>query len=390
MKITLKQIDQLTSTGAPAHLWDTELRGFGVKALKSGKKNYIVKYRVGGGRSAKQRWMKLGDCNVLKLPKAREQAQQVLAAASRGEDPQAEKREKNKYQTLNDAWERFEKEVLPNRKPSTASDYRSMWKLSIQPKLGKRDINKITQNDVSKLHRQLRDTPYRANRVLSVCSRLFNLCEAWGWKDQGMNPCKHVEKFSEKSRERYLSGEEIKALNQAMVSLVEQDKIHPQMRRIILLLLITGARKNEIIKCEWKWVDMDRSLILLPDSKTGKKTLYLADHAKQILFEQSHYSGDSKWVFPSTVMDSHLVNISKAWNKMRSLAGLEDVRIHDLRHTSASIAANEGFNAQAIAKVLGHAQTSTTERYTHLRDDAAFNVANTVGDFVKKSTSSSM
>ena len=133
MKITLNQIEKLKSTSDPVYLWDSVLPGFGVKALKSGRKSYIVKYRVGGGRAAKQRWLKLGDCNVLKLPKARERAQQALAAAARGEDPQAMKFSQRRYKTLTDAWHRFEQDLLQSRKPSTVNDYTSMWQTTIKP-----------------------------------------------------------------------------------------------------------------------------------------------------------------------------------------------------------------------------------------------------------------
>jgi len=383
MKITLNKIEKLTAITNPVYLWDSSLPGFGVKALKSGRKNYIVKYRVGGGRSAKQRWLKLGDCNVLKLPKAREQAQQALAAAARGDDPQAHKQDKSKYKTLNDVWLRFEEEVLPSRKASTVSDYRSMWKINIQPKLGKRDLKKITRDDLTKLHLKLKSTPYRANRVLSVCSRLFNLCEAWGWRDQGTNPCKYVEKFPETSRERYLNKAEIKSLNQAMVSLIKDNQLNPQIRRVFLLLLLTGARKNEILSCEWEWVDIDRSVILLPDSKTGKKTLYLGKQAKALLKEQAYYSSSSKWVFPSSKNDIHIVNVTKAWRKIRILAGLQDLRIHDLRHAAASIAVNEGVALPIIGKVLGHSQSRTTERYAHLQDKSVLEAVNVLNDEVE-------
>ena len=172
-----------------------------------------------------------------------------------------------------------------------------------------------------------------------------------------------------------------------MLSLIEDNKLNPQIRRIIILLLLTGARKNEILACQWEWVDLDRNVILLPDSKTGKKTLFLGDQAKVLLEEQAEYSEGSKWVFPSLKANTHTVNITKSWHKIRRLAGLEDLRIHDLRHAAASIAVNEGVTLPIIGKVLGHTQARTTERYAHVNDKRAIDATNKIGKVVSGATS---
>ncbi|MBW2405256.1 MAG: integrase family protein, partial [Deltaproteobacteria bacterium] len=253
---------------------------------------FIVKYRAGGGRAAPQRWLTLGKHGALTCEQAREMARQALAAVARGEDPQSDKLGKRQAARMRDLWERFATEQLPLKKPSTAGDYQRQWEDIIGPAFGTRPVADLSRSDVERLHKRLRDTPYRANRTLALLSRLMNMAEAWDWRAQGTNPCRHVEKFREEARERYLTAEEIGRLGSAMTAMVAKGEIWPEAAAAVRLLLLTGARRNEILTACWDLVDLERRVINLPDSKTGKKPIYLSEAAVEVIDELRTASRD--------------------------------------------------------------------------------------------------
>lgn len=386
MKLTKKAVDALECTGAkPKYLWDSHLAGFGVKALPSGKRNFIVKYRThGGGRSANQRWITIGAHGKVTLDQARKQAQRILATVACGNDPQAERLKLRDAPRLLDAWERYKNEELPLKKADTIKNYTQTWKTIIAPKIGQIYVKDITKSDIEKLHKSLTKTSYRANRVLALVSRLMNLAEAWDWRDQGTNPCRFVKKFKEHSRERYLTQDELTRLGTSLVELVEIGDIWPDMANAITLLLLTGARKNEILTCKWEWVSWEHQIVFLPDSKTGKKPLYLSDAAVKVLDLQKTHSRDpnSAYVFPGYKKGQPLVNLAKPWGRICQNAGIEDVRLHDLRHTAASIAVGQGISLPIVGRLLGHSQAQTTLRYAHVDSDPALKAANVIGDTI--------
>ncbi len=384
MKLTKRQVDSAKcETNKPIYMWDGSIKGFGVKILPSGIKRYVFKYRsYGGGRRAVQRWMQLGTHGEMPFEKVREHARQVSAAVGRGEDPQGEKLAIRAAPTLRDAWERLEVELLPKRKDITVRDYRAAWVNNIEPKLGKVKVRDVSRTDIDRLHKSISKTaPFLANRVLALLSKMMNMAEAWEWRDQGTNPCRFVEKNEENKRERYLSGGELKRLGEALNSLVDLGLIWPDMANVFRLLLLTGARKNEIAACEWAWIDWENSIIRLPDSKTGAKPLYLSGSAVQVLKSQKITTRrpDSEFVFPGVKRDGHIINLAKPWRLICQEADLPDVRIHDLRHTAASIAVGQGVALPIIGRLLGHSQAQTTARYAHVDSDPALAAANVVG-----------
>jgi integrase len=386
MKLTKRLVEALEcEANKPVYVWDATLPGFAVKALPSGLKKYLVKYRTqGGGRSAGQRWLVIGTHGQITLEQARKQAQQVFAAVTRGEDPQSERFKLRAAPILADVWKRFADEELGLKKLGTVRDYVSMWDNDIAPKMGKMRVEELSRRDVDALHKALKATPYRANRVLALLSRLMTLTEAWEWRIQGSNPCRYVKKFKETPRERYLSKDELYRLGEAMRDLVDTGDVWPDMANAIMLLLLTGARKNEILTCEWEWVQWDQCVIFLPDSKTGKKQLYLSAPAIRILALQKDNTRepDSKYVFPGRDKTSNLINLSKPWKRIQKQAGLEGVRLHDLRHTAASIAVGQGVGLPIVGRLLGHSQAQTTHRYAHVDTDPALKAANTIGEAI--------
>jgi integrase len=383
-KITKRSVEALSSVArSPTFLWDDSLAGFGVKALPSGPKRYIVKYRaLGGGRSAPQRWLTLGTHGQITPDQARSMAQQVLASVARGDDPQNEKQKRKVAPSLNDVWDRFELEQLPTKKPHTRYDYRNLWKGKLGPHFGKVKVEALSRSEVDKFHKSLRNTPYQANRALAVLARLMSLAETWEWRKQRTNPCASVEHFKEKPRNRYLSLSEIGKMNNAIEELVAQKEISPTAAHAIELLLLTGARVNEILSAEWAWIDRERQVLGLPDSKTGAKPVYLSAAALSALDRQKAASIVSVYIFPSRDEGKRFVGLSKSWAKVCERAGLQGVRLHDLRHTAASIAAGQGASLPLIGKLLGHTQAQTTQRYAHVDIDPALKAANEIGAVV--------
>ena len=387
--ITKSGVDALTAeNGKPAFLWDANLPGFGVKCSPQGVKRYLIKYRTeGGGRSARQRWLTLGSHGQLTPDQARKMAQQSLAAVARGEDPQGARSKQRQAETVSDLWERFKIGHLPTRKPQTRYEYEAQWETVLKPALGKTKIHQLSRNDVDKLHTSLRATPYRANRSVALLSRLMTLAEVWQLRVPGSNPCRHIERYKERPRNRYLGTEELQKLGETMRAMLATNELSPAAANAIRLLLMTGARLTEILSAKWAWVDYDRCLIALPDSKTGAKPVFLSEAAIAILKEQSSSSGNGEFIFPGPGKNGAMVNLRKPWIKVCERAGLSSVRLHDLRHTAASVAVAQGASLPIIGRLLGHTQAQTTHRYAHVDSDLALIAANAIGEAMKNALS---
>ena len=367
-KITKRAVDALKpgADGAEAVLWDTEVKGFGVRVQRGGTKSYIVHYRTGSGRRAPLRKLTIGKHGAPWTPEqARSEAKRLLGIVETGADPAADKIARKEAPTLGDLAERFLAEhAEAKRKASTATEYRRLLDRIILPALGKRKVIEITRQDVGKLHHSLRQAPYQANRVLAVLSKMFNLAEHWGLRPDGLNPCRHVEKFGERKRERMLSSAELGRLGEALSAHAGS----PYTAAAVKLLVFTGARLNEVLSLRWDWIDFDRGEARLPDSKTGAKTLHLPPPALSVLAELPRLDGNPH-VIVGHKTGAAMVNLEKPWRAIRATAGLDDVRLHDLRHAFASVAASSGMGLPIIGKMLGHTQAATTHRYAHLASD---------------------
>lgn len=384
-KLTKRAVEALVPAEKPVFLWDDQLPGFGVKILPSGQRRYVVKYRAGaGGRTAQQRWVMVGAHGVMTTEQARELAQQILAAVARGEDPQANKFAVRTAPVMADLWARYETDHLPQKKPASQRDDRAKWRDIIAPSLGRKKVNEVTRDDIDRLHRQLSETPYQANRAVALLSKLFNLAERWNMRPDGTNPCRHVKKYAEQHRERYLTADEMKRLGEALRQGLAAQTETPYMVGAIQLLLLTGARVSEVLTAEWAWVNWDRRVIQLPDSKTGRKPLFLSEPAVEVLrgLHALATSADSPYIIRGRSPEQPLINLAKPWKRICERAGLTDVRLHDLRHTAASIGVAQGMNLPVIGRLLGHTQASTTNRYAHVDIDPALAAANRIGNVI--------
>ena len=289
----------------------------------------------------------------------------MLGHAAAGQDPAISRRKAASSPKMTDLAARYLTDHAPKKKASSVRDDERMWRLHISPCLGGSNVDQVQRADIDRLHVSLRDTPYAANRVLALLSKSFNLAEVWGWRRDGSNPCKHVKPFKEEQRRRFLCSQELERLGRVLDQ-VERDKSElPSVVPAIQLLLLTGCRLNEVLRLRWCDVDAEASMLFLPDSKTGKKTVVLGGAARYLLGGLQRSRGNP-FVFPGKKPGQHLVNLSKPWGRIRKLARIEDVRLHDLRHTFGSIGASAGLSLPMIGKMLGHSQPSTTARYAHL------------------------
>lgn len=386
MRITKRAVDQLSpDSKKPVFLWDNQLPGFGVKCLPSGKKRYLVKYRSdGGGRSARQRWYMLGTHGHITPDQARKMAIQALASVANGQDMQSVREVQRDAPTIDALWERFQGEILTHRKVQTKRDYTNLWRLLIKPKFAQHRADTLCRNDIEVWHKSYGTTPYQANRALALMSRLLGLAEKWDIRQEGSNPCKGVERFVEKARERYLSSEETARLAGTLNEMTRKGDISESAANAIRLLLLTGARLNEILGTRNEWIDLRNRVIVLPDSKTGPKKIYLSEQAVETINQQLKSVGGSAFLFPGNGKTGRMINLRKPWQKVCDQMRLTNVRIHDLRHTAASIAASQGASLIMIGKLLGHSQAQTTLRYAHIDHKPALNAANAIGASLAK------
>jgi integrase len=221
-------------------------------------------------------------------------------------------------------------------------------------------------------------TPSQANFALTALSALFSWCEERGYAPPQSNPCRGITRYKHKKMERYLSATELTNLGKALDRVDAERAAHLYALAAIRLLLMTGARRSEILTLRWQEVDIPRRRLLLHDSKTGPKAIHLNDGAIAVLSSLPRIASNP-YVIVGHVTGTHLVNIQTTWDLVRTLAGLEDVRIHDLRHSFASLAADAGASLPMIGKLLGHNQPRTTARYAHLADDPVHQLNQNVG-----------
>lgn len=370
-KITKRAVDGLRVPEAgEAVLWDSEIKGFGVRIQRGGAKTYILQYRAGSGRGVPLRKYTIGrHGSPWTVTNARTEARRVLGLVASGKDPAALKTAKREAETVADLAKDFlTKHLETKRKARTIEEYRRLLDKIILPSLGKRKVRDVARAEVAKLHHGLREAPYEANRVLAVLSKMFALAEAWGLRDAAAgNPARGIEKYPEQKRERMLSAEELGRLGDALRAYQEAGG-SPYVAGAVGLLVFTGARLSEVLGLRWEWIDFERAEARLPDSKSGAKTIHLPAPAMAVLASLVRLDAN-----PHVIMGMKpgmpLVNLEKPWRAIRSMAGLHDLRLHDLRHAFASIAASSGMSLPIIGKMLGHTQAATTARYAHLASD---------------------
>lgn len=354
-------------------VWDTDLKGFGARRQKHSA-SYFLKTRIRG----RQKWITIGQHNPYTPDTARKQAMAFKL------DPSSADQKKQEYPTLNEVIDRFKLTHYPKLKQRTRYDYSSLLEKQIIPSLGKLEIAEITRADITKFHHKFAHTPRRANMALAVVSVIMSWAEEFGFREQNSNPCKGIKKFTENKRERYLSKEELNRLGKALSETEKTGKISIYAAAAIRLLILTGARRGEILTLKWAYFDFEKQVIRLPDSKTGAKIINLNEPTIKVL-EIIPQQVNNPYVIVGKVHGQPMVNIFKPWDIVRKAAGLDDFRLHDIRHSFASTAAESGASLLHIGKLLGHKKSTTTERYAHIANNPIKELNETVGTLIKES-----
>jgi integrase len=377
-RITKRAVDATKARKDDSYLWDKELPGFGLKVTPAGRKVYLVQYRL-GGRKGRTRRVTIGQHGQITPTFARDEAKRLLGTIATGRDPAAERDKAKADRSLAAVLDQFMAEhVRPKLKASTAEGYQRVVRLYVLPSLGRYSVSEVKRTDIARLHHEMRSKPYQANSTLAMLSKFFGWVEKHGLRPDGSNPCRHVEKYPEGRRERFLSQAELGRLGDALREAEQEKSASPWVIAAIRLLAFTGARRNEILTLRWEHVSVEHESLLLPDSKTGRKAIRLNAPARALLHEIPRLEGNP-YVICGERPGRHLVNLEKPWRRTRATAKLNDVRLHDLRHSFASVAASGGQSLVVIGKMLGHSQPATTARYAHLADDPVKAASDAVG-----------
>jgi integrase len=385
------------ATSQDAFYWDDSLKGFGVKVTKGGKKNFVLQCRLNGD----VRRFTIGQYGHPWSPdQARETALQMLADVSRGIDPTSERRAKRDQPTLAELAKIYLAEGMGHKKAGTREIEAGLARRHILPLLGRRKVADITKADLQRYLGQVADgktaidekTKARgraivtggrgsANRSMDLLASMLTYAVELGWRSD--NPAKGVKKFKLKKHDRYLNAEELERLGDALEA--EQKRGASEFAiAAIRFLLLSGSRRSEALTLQWGWIDFDHSLAKLPDSKTGQKVLVLGAGVIALLKELRRVDG-SPLIFPSAVGGVTPISIQKVWDKVRKAAGLDNLRLHDLRHNFASAAVSSGQSLYVVGKLLGHSQAQTTQRYAHLAPDPMRQAADDISIALNKS-----
>lgn len=398
-RISKRVVDAAQPIGKEYFIWDGDLPGFGLRVRASGSCTYVFQYRAGLGRSAPTRRLTLGRVGKLTPDQARGLAKTALGEMALGGDPAADKAGERKAGSIAELVERFLLHIEKRRKATTYAGYRYALRNILVTRFGSMAAHRLTLVELERLFESLSETPATANNLLSATSSMYGFAAKRGLVPKGTNPTYGIERFTINRRDRHLSIAELERLGAALV-VAETDgvpwatdieapgakhlrKDHETQRTVICpfaiaairLLLFTGCRLREILHLRWDQVDFEHRLLHLPDSKTGMKKVVLNAAALAIL-KALPRMGDI--VIMGDDPNKPRSDLSRPWKAIKRQAELENFRMHDLRHSFASVGTAGGAGLPIVAKLLGHASTQTTERYSHLDVDPLRRVSNRI------------
>ena len=364
-KLNKRFVDTIAYGEQDKVYWDDELKGFGLRVRVSGRKYYIVQTRYNG----RHRKYTIGPHGPIACEKARAKALDILSDLKAGQDPIEKNAKLRRCITMRQMGERFLTEYVPlHCKPSTQKEYRRNVELFINPAMGRKKVLEIVRQDIAELHMDHAHIPYQANRTLGVLSKMLNLAEVWGIRPDHSNPCLHVRKYKERKRERFLSLDEYKRLGAALKKAENDGTETMSALHAIWLLMMTGCRLGEIQTLQWDYINFEQGEFRLPDSKSGAKIVHVGSAVIDRLRKIDRIEGNP-YAIPGKKPGAYLTDLQHPWRRVREAAGLDDVRLHDLRHSYASGGLMVGEGLPMIGKLLGHTQVQTTARYAHLASD---------------------
>ena len=358
--------------------WDRDLTGFGVRVYPTGSKVYVAQARGPEG----PRRVAVGRHGVINADEARKRAAHIIARVKAGEEAVPEPMKPAGGPTVAELCARYLTEYVAVRcKPGTAALYSSVINRHVLPALGRLPLAALSRAQVAELHESLYETPAVANMALRVLSSMYEQAARWSMVPEGCNPCRSIMKYPERRRERFLTDSEFTRLGRALEEAEARGGASASAVAAIRLLALTGCRRSEVLKLRREDVALEAGELRLPDSKTGARAVPLPPQAVELL-RSLLGAHDGPWVIPGRKPGTHLGNIDGAWRVIRERAGLEDVRLHDLRHSWASRALALGESLPVIGKLLGHSKMETTARYAHLARDSAQEAAERIAESI--------
>src|SRR5262245_18631407 len=364
-KLTKATVDKLAPGAEDYVIWDAALPGFGIRVKPSNVKSYIVQYR--NRKTGASRRKTIGQHGpLLTFHKAKERARIILADALKGNDPVAEDRAIREAATMRHlAADYLEQHAIPKKRPRSVENDRSMINRIILPRLGSKKVAAVQSRDIHLLHVSMKNTPYQANRVMALLSKMLSLAVKWGWRSD--NPVKGIERFQETRRERWLSDDELRRLLTVLANHQNQ-----RAANAVRFQLLTGSRLGEALKARWSDIDLERGVWTKPSHHTKQKRtehIPLSGPALVLLVEmQSKASPTEESLFPGNVTGQPLQDIKKFWKAVITEAGISEYRLHDNRHTHASHLVSSGLSLEIVGRLLGHTNPTTTKRYAHIAD----------------------
>jgi integrase len=366
LKLTKRVVESYTPDSAKRTLlWDTEVTGFCIRIYPTGKKTYFLQYR---NAFRETKFLKIGVHGNITTEQAREKAVVLALKVNNGEDPSvAAAPTKITLPTMQDLADKYMKLHAENEKrPKSITEDKRMLKNYVLKEFGSRKVEDMTFEDIQKLHVSLNKKKVLSNRILALLHKMFNLSVQWKWRTD--NPASGIKKYQEIKRTRWLQEEELKRLLDVL------DKHHNiKIANIIRLLLLTGARKHEILSATWDQLDLERGIwTKMAHTTKQKKMEHTPLSPASLVILKSLYAEkeNSPFLFPGPVEGKPIQDIKKSWATICKKANLEDFHLHDLRHTYASHLVSSGLSLSIVGKLLGHTQAATTQRYAHLADSA--------------------
>ena len=373
LSISKRTVDALAVETRDAVFWDRDLPGFGVRVYPSGRKVYVAQARA---RSAPKR-VTVGQHGQITADQARKHAAAVIDRIKKGEDPTAQPAQS--VLTVFDLAGRYMAgHVAPNCNAHTAGIYRGSLENHILPALGSMPVAEVDGGHISALHYQMRRTPRAANRALMILNKMFSLAATWGMVPKGTNPCRGVRKYKERKRERFLAVDEYRRLGAALTEAEATGTVSRHAVAAFRLLMLTGCRLTEILTLRWDDVDRTTGEFRIRKGKTGARMVALTPTAVRVLASIPRIPGNP-WVIADARTGEHLKSLYADWHWLREGVGLEELRIHDLRHSYASRALALGESLSMIGKLLGHVDMESTARYAHLARETERAAAGRVG-----------
>ena len=365
MSLSNRVVDRLSAEGKDVIYWDRDLPGFGVRVYRSGARVYLVQGRGPGGSKR----IAVGRHGVISADEARRRGAMLLTRIKAGEEPEPRSGAEAEPTVAELAKRYLSEHVAVRCKPNTARGYRQVIDTHVLPVLGKLPISALGREHVADLRYRLRRTPTAANQAVETLSRMLNQAEAWGLVPPGGNPCRFVAKYRTRRLERFLTEEEFRRLGGTLDTLEAEGRVPVHAAAALRLLMLTGCRCSEIMTLRWDDVHLEANEIRLRDSKTGPRVVPLSPGATRVLESLPRAAGNP-WVIAGRRPGMRLTHIAYHWYRVRERARLDDVRIHDLRHSFASRALALGESLSMIGKLLGHSKIQTTARYAHLARDS--------------------